>query len=150
MKILKVLLLLVLTGFVSIYTLQAEGIDKENRYKTDRIKMKELYSKLNLTAIQQQQMYEHRKSIRKYRKERRQNRKALVNGHLSILVEFISKDGFDKKGYMNKKMKIIEKRARDRATMIERRMNILTPNQRVHLVKLLKEQLSLQNRPNNR
>ena len=147
MKILKVLLLLVITGFVSISTLHAEGVDKENRYKkirADRVNMRELYSKLNLTPQQKELMREHRKEIRKHRQDRIQNRKKFRDRNLVDLSEFITKDGFDKKGFIDKKMINIKKRIEERATMTQKRMNIFTPEQRVHLVKLLKEQLELQ------
>ncbi len=134
MKILKGLLLLVIMGFVSISTLYAES--------GDRIKMRELYNKLDLTPAQQEQMSEHREAIRTYREKYKNNKKAMMNNRLAILIKFISQDGFDSEGYMKNRMKQVERRVQNRTTMIENRISILTPTQRVHLVKLLKEQIA--------
>jgi len=142
MNILRVLLLLLITAIFSSSVLYADDA-RSNRYK-DRIKMRELYSQLDLTAKQQEQMDEHRQNIRKYRQERINSRKKFRNRYLIDLVEFISKDGFDKQGFIDKKMENIKTRVENRATMVENRMKILTPKQRVLLVKLLKEKLATQ------
>ncbi|MFK5976191.1 MAG: Spy/CpxP family protein refolding chaperone [Sulfurovum sp.] len=145
MKMLKGLLLWVIIGFVSISTLNAESVDRDNRYKRvnpNRIKMRELYNKLDLTFAQQEQMNEHREAILKYRKKRKNNRKAMMNNRLSILIKFISKDGFNTNGYIKNRMKQVEKRVQNRATMMEKRISILTSIQRVQLVKLIKEQIA--------
>lgn len=143
MKILKVLLLLLITASVS--TLKADD-ESSNRYRdiqAERVKMRELYNQLDLTYEQKIQMSKHQKSVRKYREQRRKNRNKSENSYLMTLVEFISKDGFDKKGYVDKKMINIKARVENRADMMEQRMNILTPEQRVLLIKLLKEQIEL-------
>ena len=109
---------------------------KMNKYDK-RSEMREIYQKLDLTAEQKSAMQADRKSMREVRKAQRGKMKS-AHG-MSAMTPFISADGFNKQGYIDMATQRSQKRIEMRAAMFEKKMNILTSEQRVKLMTLLQE-----------
>ena len=155
MKTLKVLTIIAITGLLSATVANACPSNKENGMncpkhekcgkqnkgmmnKHDKRKeMKEIYQKLDLTAEQKSAMQANRKDMREYRKAQREK---MQGAHgVAGMNKFISADGFDKQGFIDMATKRSQKRIEMRATMFEKKINILTAEQRVKLMTLLEE-----------
>ena len=155
MKTLKVLTIVAITGLIGATAANAcpsnkgngencpkQGkCEKQNKGKMGkydkRSEMKEIYQKLDLTAEQKSAMQANRKEMREYRKARRGKMKG---GHgISGMSKFISADGFDKEGFVNMATQRSKQRVEMRAAMFEKKINILTAEQRVKLITLLEE-----------
>ena len=159
MKILKVLTIVAITGLVGATAANAcpsnkgngmncpkqekckkqekcEAQNKGMMGKHDKRKeMKEIFQKLDLTAEQKNAMKANRASMREYRQAQRgkmQGRHGMAG-----MNKFISSDGFDKQGYIDMATKRSKKRIDMRAAMFEKKINILTEEQRVKLMTLL-------------
>lgn len=152
MKTLKVLTIVAITGLVGATAANAcpsnqgngsscpkhEKCKKQNKFKSDkRSEMKEIYQKLDLTAEQKSAMQANRKSMREYRKAQRG--KMHGTHGMAGMSKFISADGFDKQGFIDMATQRSQKRIEMRATMFEKKMRILTAEQRVKLMTLLQE-----------
>ena len=140
MKNLKLLVIVVIVGLFGVSSIGAD--DNQNKYykqKRDRNYMRDIYKQLDLSDEQNKQMKEHRAIMKKNRIKRKADRKANRRSHLIDISLYVSKDGFDKEAYINAKMKRIKNRMENRAVMLEKSMNILTPQQRVHLVELMQK-----------
>ena len=161
MKTLKVLTIVAITGFIGATAANACPSNKGNgmncpkqekckkqekcdvQYKgkmgkhDKRKEMKEVYQKLDLTAEQKSAMQENRASMREYRKSQRG--KMHTQHGMAGMSKFISSDGFDKQGYIDMATQRSQKRIDMRAAMFEKKINILTEEQRVKLMTLLQE-----------
>ena len=160
MKTLKVLTIAAITGLIGVTAANAcpsnkgngmncpkqEICEKQNKgmmnkhmmNKHDKRKeMKEIYQKLDLTAEQKSAMKADRASMREYRKAQR----GKMHGQhgMAGMSKFISSDGFDKQGYIDMATQRSQKRIEMRATMFEKKIKILTEEQRVKLMTLLEE-----------
>ena len=82
-------------------------------------------------------MKSQRKGLREQMKAKRKQMQS--ERGMDGMSQFISAKGFDKQGFMELAAKRSQKRAEMRANMFEQKMNILTAEQRVKLVKLLQE-----------
>lgn len=110
--------------------------EKLNKYDK-RSEMKEIYQKLDLSAEQKSAMQADRKSMREVRKAQRGKMKSRHG--MAAMTPFISADGFDKQGYIDMATKRSQNRIEMHAAMFEKKMNILTAEQRVKLMTLLQE-----------
>ena len=155
MKTLKVLTIVAITGLLGATAANAcpsnkgngsscpkqekcEAQNKGKMYKYDkRSDMKEIYQKLDLTAEQKSAMQADSKSMREVRKAQRGNMKS-AHG-MAAMTPFISADGFDKQGFIDMATQRSQKRIEMRAAMFEKKMSILTAEQRVKLMSLLEE-----------
>ena len=155
MKTLKVLTIVAITGLVGATAANACPSNKgngtscpkqekcEKQYKgkmgkhDKRSEMKEIYQKLDLTAEQKSAMQANRKEMREYRKAQRGKMQG-AHGIVGI-NKFISADGFDKQGFIDMATQRSQKRIEMRAAMFEKKINILTAEQRVKLMTLLEE-----------
>lgn len=155
MKTLKVLTIVAITGLLGATAANAcpsngdkrgmcpkqEKCEKQNKCKMNkhskRSQMKEIYQKLDLTAEQKSTMQANRKSMREYRQAQRAK---MQSSHgMAGMNKFISADGFDKQGFIDMATQRSQKRIEMRATMFEKKINILTAEQRVKLMTLLEE-----------
>jgi len=155
MKTLKVLTIVAMTGLLGATAANACPSNKgngmscpkqekcEKKYKCKvnkhdkRSEMKEIYQKLDLTDEQKSAMQANRKDMREYRKAQRGK---MQGGHgLAGMSKFISADGFDKEGFVDMATQRSQKRIEMRAAMFEKKINILTAEQRVKLMTLLEE-----------
>jgi Spy/CpxP family protein refolding chaperone len=155
MKTLKVLTIVAITGLVGATAANACPSNKGNGMncpkhekcgkqhkgmmgKHDKRKeMKEVFQKLDLTAEQKSAMQADRKSMREYRQAQRGK---MQGAHgMAGMNKFISADGFDKQGYIDMATQRSQKRIEMRAAMFEKKINILTEEQRVKLMTLLEE-----------
>lgn len=155
MKTLKVLTIVAITGLIGATAANAspsnkgngtscpkqEKCEKKNKCKmykyNKRSEMKEIYQKLDLTAEQKTAMKANRESMREYRKAQRGK---MQGAHgLAAMGKFISADGFDKQGFMDMATQRSQERIEMRAAMFEKKINILTAEQRVKLMTLLEE-----------
>lgn len=155
MKTLKVLTIVAITGLLGATAANACPSNKGNGMncpkhekcetqhkgmmnKHDKRKeMKEIYQKLDLTAEQKSVMQADRKSMREYRQAQRAK---MQSSHgMAGMNKFISADGFDKQGFIDMATQRSQKRIEMRAGMFEKKINILTAEQRVKLMTLLEE-----------
>lgn len=155
MKTLKVLTIVAITGLLGVTAVNACPSNKgngmncpksekcEKQYKgmmnkhDKRKEMKEIYQKLDLTAEQKSAMQADRKSMREYRQAQRGK---MQGSHgMAGMNKFISADGFDKQAFIDMATQRSQKRIEMRATMFEKKINILTAEQRVKLMTLLEE-----------
>ena len=161
MKTLKVLTIVAITGLIGATAANAspsnkgngencpkqekcekpEKCKKQNKGKMGkhdkRSEMKEIYQKLDLTAEQKSAMQANRKEMREYRKAQRAKMKG---GHgIAGINKFISADGFDKQAFVDMATQRSKQRIEMRAVMFEKKINILTAEQRVKLMTLLEE-----------
>lgn len=148
MKTLKVLTIVAITGFVGITASNAcpqnanamcpkqTKCDKQGKHY-NKGEMKELYTKLDLTAEQQSAMKTLRESMREQRKAQRNNMQSQHG--MSAMGQFVSTEGFDKQGFIDMAMQKSKDRIEMKANMFEQKMNILTPEQRAKFVSLLQE-----------
>ncbi len=82
-------------------------------------------------------MQEQRKGMRKQMQAKRDKMRG--ERGMASMSKFISANGFDKQGFMDMAAQRSQKMVEMRADMIEKKMNILTDEQRVKLVALLQE-----------
>jgi len=155
MKTLKVLTIVAITGLAATMAANAcpsNGTNqaqcetnkqdkcKKNNYKHNRHSksdMREIFQQLDLTPEQKTSMREQRKGMRKQMQAKRETMRG--ERGMSGMAKFISANGFDKQGFMDMAAKRSQNMAEMRADMIEKKMNILTDEQRVKLVSLLQE-----------
>jgi len=155
MKTLKVLTIVAITGLIGTVAANAcplagennamcqkqEKCEKQNKCQKDkkynRGEMKEIYKKLDLTPEQQSAMQAHRKSMR----EQRQAKRAQMHGERGMagMSKFVSVNGFDKEGFIAMATQRSQDRIEMHANMFEKKINILTEEQRVKLTSLIQE-----------
>ncbi|MBT8343339.1 MAG: Spy/CpxP family protein refolding chaperone [Sulfurovum sp.] len=147
MKTLKVLTIVAITGLAGTVTANAcpAGVKKTICEKQEmcthkngkRGEMKEIFQKLDLTAEQKSAMKESRKEMRAEIKEKRSQRH--TKRGMENMSGFVSAEGFDKDAFIAKATEKSQTMIEMRADRFEKRMNILTPEQRVKFVTLLQE-----------
>lgn len=158
MKTLKVLTIVAITGLVGVVSANACPSGGENKAQCQKNKqetcqtkkqkacqknkhqkgaMKEIFQKLELTSEQKSAMKSHRKDMRK----QMQAKRAQMHGERGMagMSKFVSAKGFDKQGFMDMASQRSKKMAQRRADMFEKKISILTAEQRVKLVSLLQE-----------
>lgn len=166
MKTLKVLTIVAITGLVGVVSANACPSGGENKAQCQKNKqetcqtkkqeacqtkkqkscqnnkhqkgvMKETFQKLELTSEQKSAMKSHRKDMRK----QMQAKRAQMHGERGMagMSKFVSAKGFDKQGFMDMASQRSKKMAQRRADMFEKKISILTAEQRVKLVSLLQE-----------
>jgi len=149
MKTLKVLTIVAITGLVGATAANAcpsfgdkRGMcEKQNECqknkKYNRGEMKEIFQKLDLTTEQQSAMQAHRKSMR----EQRQAKRAQMHGERGMagMSKFVTVNGFDKEGFIAMATQRSQDRIEMHANMFEKKINILTEEQRVKLTSLIQE-----------
>ncbi len=158
MKTLKVLTIVAITGLVGVVSANACPSGGENKAQCQKNKqeacqtkkqkscqnnkhqkgvMKETFQKLELTSEQKSAMKSHRKDMRKQMQAKRAQMHA--ERGMAGMGKFVSAKGFDKQGFMDIASQRSKKMAQRRADMFEKKINILTAEQRVKLVSLLQE-----------
>jgi Spy/CpxP family protein refolding chaperone len=150
MKTLKVLTIVAITGLVGTVAANAcpasfgdkkAMCEKQNKCqkkkKHNRGEMREIYQKLNLSPEQQSAMQEYRKSMR----EQRQAKRAQMQGERGIegMSKFVSVNGFDKEAFIAEATQRSQERIEMHANMFEKKINILTEEQRAKLISLIQE-----------
>ena len=150
MKTLKTLTIVVVTGLVGLTAVQAcpsgaykgSGEKSCKSYKQKKSQMKGMFKQLDLTAEQKEQMQALRKEMQVQRKaNRKANREGKqCNGkRKGQMGQFVSAEGFDKEGFVAYATQKSQVKINMRAEMFEKRMNILTPEQRTKFSELLQE-----------
>jgi len=143
MKTLKILAIVAITGLTGTMTLNASNHDCDNQryaklqHKSNnqhKASVMKLIKRLDLSDEQKSTLKSTRKAVRLERKAKRQGAR-----RLSHIKEFISVDGFDKKGYVKAAQKRAKINASKRAVMLEKTFAVLTPEQRLELVELLNQ-----------
>lgn len=149
MKRLKVLTIVAITGLVGMTALNAcpkncdsqktcKGMKEKGAHLKDkRAHMKDVFRQLDLTSEQKTAMRENRKRMHEQRKAQREKRKG--ERGMSHMAQFVSAKGFDTQAFMDMASKRSQHKIQMHAKMFEEKINILTPAQRVKLVKLLQE-----------
>lgn len=142
MKTLKVLTIVAITGLVGATSVYASPFNAENKKmchknKEHRNDIKEIFKKLDLTPEQQSAMKENREAMREQMKDKR-SQMSRKRG-IADMSEFVSANGFDKQGFIEKATQKAQMMIDMRADRFEKTMNILTPEQRVKFVTLLQE-----------
>lgn len=142
MKTLKVLAIAAVTGLVSATAVYAGPACKEHdgmreKMKENRAAMQEIFEKLDLSAEQKNALEENKKEMRAQMMQTRSERHGKQG--MANMGAFISANGFDKQAFVADAMKKAQSRIEKRAEGFEKTINILTPEQRVKLVTLLKE-----------
>lgn len=164
MKTLKVLTIVAITGLLGATAANAcpsnkvnesscpkqEKCEKQEKYEKCNVQnkgmmnkydrrsdMREIFQKLDLSAEQKSAMQADRKNMREFRKTQRAN---MMSTHgMAGMKKFISAEGFNKQGYIDMLTQKSQKRITMRATMFEKKMSILTAEQRAKLMTLLEE-----------
>ncbi len=155
MKTLKVLTIVAITGLVGTVAANAcpstgtnkaqcqtnnqkkcqKGDYKKNKH--NRSEMKEIFQQLDLSAEQKTALKSQRKVMREQMKDKRSKRHAKRG--MANMSGFVSAEGFDKEAFIAKATEKSQTMIAMRANMFEQKMNILTEEQRVKLVRLLQE-----------
>jgi protein CpxP len=140
MKTLKVLAVVAVTGLVGLTAVNACPMGGEKMHegmKQKKAQMKGLFMQLDLTSEQKSQMKALRQEMKAQHKERKS---AMIKGRgMAKMGQFVSANGFDRQGFTAMATKKSQTMIAKRADMFEKRMNILTPEQRVKLVSLMQE-----------
>jgi protein CpxP len=151
MKILKTLTIVSVTGLAGLTALQAcpmnqgerscQGMKqsevkgcKGSKYHKKGHPMMKLYSQLDLTEEQKEQMKVLRQEMQAQREAKKKDRSKRGMG---MMVNFVSEKGFDKEGFIKMATQKSQEKIQMRAAMFEKRMNILTPEQRTKLIELM-------------
>ena len=139
MKTLKILTIVAITGLVGLTAVNACPMDGGNKMhkgmKHKKAQMKKVFKELDLTAAQKEQMQALRQEMKAQHKERRS---AMIKGRgMSQMGTFVSANGFDKQAFIEMATKRSQTMIQRRADMFEKRMNILTPEQRTKFAELL-------------
>ena len=147
MKTLKVLAVVAVTGLVSMTGLNASN-DEASYAKIENPKfaplgkhkkghMRGLFRQLDLTSEQKEQMKVLGQEMKAQHKERKF---AMIKGRgMAKMSQYVSANGFDKQGFIDMATTKSQTMIHKRADMFEKRMNILSSEQRVKLVSLMQE-----------
>ena len=138
MKTLKTLTIVAITGLVGLTAVNAcpmRGNDMHKGMKHQRGEMKKMLQSLDLSSEQKEQMKALRQEMKAQHKERRE---AMIKGR-GKMGSFVSANGFDKQGFIEMATKRSQMMIQRRADMFEKRMNILTPEQRTKFAQLIQE-----------
>jgi len=141
MKTLKVLTIVAVTGLVGLTAINAcpmgGGEKMHEGMKQKKAQMKGMFKQLNLTSEQKGQMKALRQEMKSQHKERKF---AMIKGRgMAKMGQFVSANGFDKQGFIDMATKKSQTMIQRRADMFEKRMNILSPEQRTKFAQLLQE-----------
>lgn len=134
MKTLKTLTIVAVTGLVGLTALNACPSDRSEGMKHKKEQMKGMFKKLDLTSEQKVQMKSMRKEMHAQMKEKRSQGRGMGQ-----MGKFVSANGFDKQGFVAMATTKSQEMILVRADMFEKRMNILTPEQRTKFAQLLQE-----------
>ena len=138
MKTLKTLTIVAITGLVGLTAVNAcpmGGNDMHKGMKHQRGEMKKMFQALDLSSEQKEQMKALRQEMKSQHKERRE---AMIKGR-GKMGSFVSANGFDKQGFIDMATKRSQMMIQRRADMFEKRMNILTSEQRTKFAQLIQE-----------
>ena len=138
MKTLKTLAIVAITGLVGLSTVhasQTEGNTMHKGMKHQRGEMKKMFQSLDLSSEQKEQM----KALRQEMKAQHKERKAAMLKGKGKMGSYVSANGFDKQGFVEMATKRSQMMIQRHADMFEKRMNILTPEQRTKFAQLLQE-----------
>ena len=143
MKLVKTLTIVAVTGMVGLTAVQAcpsgykgSGEKSCKSYKQNKSQMRGMFKQLDLTAEQQDKMQALRKEMKIQRKAKRAEKRG---NRMSMMGQFVSANGFDKEAFIAMATQKSQERINMRAEMFEKRMNILTPEQRTKFAELLQE-----------
>lgn len=141
MKTLKVLAIVAVTGLVGMATVHANSKDANGssfckKIKSHKGEMKEIFKQLNLSDTQKTALKENRDSMRSQMKVHRAKRHGQ---RMENMAKFISKKGFNKEAFMKMQSEKSAKRSTAKADNFAKVIAILTPEQRIKLVKILQE-----------
>jgi Spy/CpxP family protein refolding chaperone len=138
MKTLKTLTIVAVTGLVGLTALNAcpmgGGEKMHEGMKHKKGQMIKMFKQLDLTSTQKDKMQSMRKEMKTTMKEKR----AGMQGR-GMIGQFVSSNGFDKQGFTQMATQKSQEMIKMRAEMFEKRMNILTPEQRTKLALLIQE-----------
>jgi len=146
MKTLKTLTIVTVTAVVAMTGAYAQSSDnaqvaeivahqKGAHSKHGKGHMRALFKQLNLTEAQKEEM-------KALGAEMKANRKAMRSAKLQHnITDYVSASGFDKQGFVDMATQRSAEKTEQRATMFEKRMNILTPEQRTQFVQLMQEKM---------
>jgi len=158
MKTLKVLTIVAVTGVVGVMTLHAQPMNMEkckmmkqycnaeknaarkshkgmNKHRTMRKdRMLKIFHELDLTQEQRETLRANRKATKMQRKADRQQMRKARN-----MEKFVTVNGFDRAGFIQSATQNSKRMIEMRADKFETIIGVLTPEQRVKFVALLKE-----------
>ena len=147
MKFLKTTLTtLTIVGVIATIGLQAEPFGKGGEFMEDRMEMrkhfkskhqnmKKIFKQLNLSDEQKTSLKANRDEMRNTMKDKRKEFK-----NSRSISKFISVDGVDREGLIEQATQHATLRAGNRADMMEKTLKILTAEQKIKFVELLKAQ----------
>lgn len=157
MKTLKVLTIVAITGVAGVMTLNAQPMNMENckmmkqqcnaeqnaagksyrgmnkHHKMRKNPMMKIFRELDLTAEQRTTLKAHRKATKMQRKAQRENMRKERK-----IEKFVTVDGFDREAFIQSATQNSQRMIEMRADKFETMIGVLTPEQRVKLVELLK------------
>ena len=150
MKLVKTLTIVAVTGLVGLTAVQAcpssykgSGEKSSKSYKKsckndkhDKSQMRGMFKQLDLTAQQQDQMQALRKEMKIQRKVKRADKRG---NRMAKMGQFVTAKGFDKEAFIAMATQKSQERINMRAEMFEKRMSILSPEQRIKFAQLLQE-----------
>lgn len=159
MRTLKVLTIVAVTGIAGVMTLQAQPMNMEkcnmmkqhcnaeknaganspkgmNKHRKMRKNpMMRIFRQLDLTQEQRATLQAQRQSTKMQRKAKRQQIRKARN-----IEKFVTKNGFDRAAFVKSATQNSKRMIEMRADRFERMIGILTAEQRVKFISLLKEQ----------
>jgi len=159
MKTLKVLTIVAVTGIAGVMTLNAQPMNMENckmmkqqcnaekkaacksrkgmnkHYKMQKNPMMKVFKELDLTQ-------EQRATLKAHRQETKMQRKAEREKMFKVrkIERFVTADGFNREAFIQSTTQNSKRMTEMRADKFETMIGVLTPEQRVKFVALLKEQ----------
>lgn len=144
MKTLKVLTIVAITGLVGLTVAnacpskggQGSGEKSCKSFKQQKSQMRGMFKQLDLTAAQKEKMQSLRNEMKAQRKAHRAEKRG---NRMAKMGQFVSAEGFNKDGFISMATQKSQERIKMRADMLEKRMNILTPEQRTKFTELLQE-----------
>lgn len=136
LKIVAIATMLGAMGITAVYAGPYANKQKQcKQMQQKRANMQNIFEQLNLSNEQKMALQANRQEMR----QSRQAMRAQMKGKRTQ-GQFVSADGFDKQGFIDAQMHRVQMRADMHAQRFEKTMQILTPQQRVKFVALLKEQ----------
>jgi Spy/CpxP family protein refolding chaperone len=144
MKVLKTVAILSVAGIIGTMAVYAEDIKEHkcmvqekrgmmHHFKGKHQKMKRIMKQLDLSSKQKTALKENRKEMRE---KMMAKRKAMMAS--TGMSQFISVSGVDRDSMVNFAVERATERANARADMMEKTLNILSPEQKTKFVSLLK------------
>lgn len=136
LKIVAIATVFAIAGLTAVHAGPYANKQKQcKQMQQKKTNMQTIFEQLNLSN-------EQKTALQANRQEMRQSRQAMYAQMKAKRTQgqFVSVNGFDKQGFIDAQMHRVQMRADMHAQRFEKTMQILTPEQKVKFVALLKEQ----------